>query len=1323
MMAPRETLSWAVGVTALASMWSAAQASPLTADHVLQTGAVSDRAMGIARRGSAFTAAPTAAPTLEPTFAPTASPTSGSPTQQPTPAPVACADSPINWEDSFGASCGDYVGFDWCNASGTGPQWQPYWGPIIVYSVNGISALDACCGCGGGEFLTTTASPTQAPTDTSSPTTSPTAAPTAPGPQCDNSPSFWKDSFGASCGQYLGSQWCNPDGSTGPGWAVWWGAITDYAVGNYSALDACCACGGGAIRTTTASATGVTRTTTTTTVATTTDPRLSDSTTADLTTVTTLGTQTYTTITPGTVCQDSIAGWADSYGATCQRYANENWCLPSGTTGPAWQSYWGTIEEYSTTYNGQLTSAYDACCVCGGGEHVRLTTTGMPLSTTMPTTTEAVSLWECIHNSCIQQPVVPVCANGVQFMNDCWARCFGVNQFTDCSDVQDAPGSSQSTTVATTQHPGPFCCPLETASFGQQSWLSHSTCGVDHVVRMECGAQKTGNALRVCSAEGAWSPEDPSDCVDTVIADLFRRIDSMTNDTTEVVLTQVVQRLQFAPSALGETDIRSIILFMSRAIELNPAMPRSLATLLTELYAGLTRIRRDLISRVHSSLDTEDHLLEITDRFLDAVAADLGDSFEISSIDGRVVIMSDVYNPSARVRRSNHTAHTAGVAEFRVWPPNASPRWIRVPLSPFDDSNIANPVIRFAYFETDNFAGRSSSAPSGLESGAPVFALYLDSWPSTQPYPRKISFSLPVPPTDNADWECGTWTPAMAWQLPECSAEHEQGSSLECGCFSGEGVYGLAPQESVASTVNPLGSNLENLQTDEAPNAVAALFGAAIVVHAITIAGFFIIAPMRAHGRRFVSVNLIAAVLLAEICVVIGFDQSAARCKVAGVFVQYFAMVSCIWAVMNTQILYHTHMLQPITSTFVGDCVRVAAGWGLPAVLAAIGGGASDDSDWVQDGMCWPKQALYWSAFAWPCLLAVVIIAFLLTATVRAPQVGVAETHAAHMLHVLHKNWERPSGAAPTAVFVMMHAFVWAVIPLSAYGGGDTAMILAAVMAVAQSLYMASHNFIQRKDSREACAAMVACTEPVKPALVEGEDPEDFLAHVAQLTSEKVLAHLFEGEESAKAIAQLAVATARSELSNESDYPHKVILMSPEGERRDTQGTLHSEPAQMEDVLELMEQAQRGNNRRRSSYSSYHSFNDEYMDIVERRPSLAILDNDANNSPDFGEFAIDLEWEVESLYTSHEGPTTTTPAKGAEGEATATPVAAAAAAAATAPAANGNNDTMVVAEGIPSSATEQPVREEVPSVEPAKLNADGTKVKPSGAYRSWESYV
>jgi len=61
-------------------------------------------------------------------------------------------DLPADWTDADGYSCLSYTQENWCTVNGEyGSNWnETDYGAFSDYAVDGVSALDACCGCGGG---------------------------------------------------------------------------------------------------------------------------------------------------------------------------------------------------------------------------------------------------------------------------------------------------------------------------------------------------------------------------------------------------------------------------------------------------------------------------------------------------------------------------------------------------------------------------------------------------------------------------------------------------------------------------------------------------------------------------------------------------------------------------------------------------------------------------------------------------------------------------------------------------------------------------------------------------------------------------------------------------------------------------------------------------------------------------------------------------------------------------------------------------------------------------------------------------------------------
>ena len=71
--------------------------------------------------------------------------------------PLTCATSPADWLSAGLSNCDTYVDNQYCNnEGGYGPGWEPTFATFSIWATNGVTAVQACCGCGGGvaaEFL------------------------------------------------------------------------------------------------------------------------------------------------------------------------------------------------------------------------------------------------------------------------------------------------------------------------------------------------------------------------------------------------------------------------------------------------------------------------------------------------------------------------------------------------------------------------------------------------------------------------------------------------------------------------------------------------------------------------------------------------------------------------------------------------------------------------------------------------------------------------------------------------------------------------------------------------------------------------------------------------------------------------------------------------------------------------------------------------------------------------------------------------------------------------------------------------------------------
>lgn len=120
------------------------------------------------------------------------------------------------WQDAEGDTCDTYFAQSFCTHTGApGPLWTQSWGDLSQFAVQGRSAREACCTCGGGTTIACT---------------------DAPG---------WTDAEGDTCLEYEQGRWCAADGRPGTGWPQDWGTLAAFGSAKGDATTACCACGGG----------------------------------------------------------------------------------------------------------------------------------------------------------------------------------------------------------------------------------------------------------------------------------------------------------------------------------------------------------------------------------------------------------------------------------------------------------------------------------------------------------------------------------------------------------------------------------------------------------------------------------------------------------------------------------------------------------------------------------------------------------------------------------------------------------------------------------------------------------------------------------------------------------------------------------------------------------------------------------------------------------------------------------------------------------------------------------------------------------------------
>lgn len=207
-----------------------------------------------------------------------------------------CTDTE-GWEDNDGEGCEEYAAFAFCSdVGGYGLGWNLDWGSFASFAADGVGGADKhCCACGGGvhdalaeqvasysEKARTTWSgcecketwksvnkqcddyccnpdddilgvwckvkdPNCEDADWGYCQTSGLGAALRPmqdAGHCRDVPG-WTDADSDGCEVYALSNWCTPNQGTGNGWHDEWGKLGTFKDLGYSALTACCACGGG----------------------------------------------------------------------------------------------------------------------------------------------------------------------------------------------------------------------------------------------------------------------------------------------------------------------------------------------------------------------------------------------------------------------------------------------------------------------------------------------------------------------------------------------------------------------------------------------------------------------------------------------------------------------------------------------------------------------------------------------------------------------------------------------------------------------------------------------------------------------------------------------------------------------------------------------------------------------------------------------------------------------------------------------------------------------------------------------------------------------
>jgi hypothetical protein len=201
----------------------------------------------------------------------------------------------------------------------------------------------------------------------------------------------------------------------------------------------------------------------------------------------------------GCVCEDTVPGWADSYGDDCQAYSDAGWCGPYG----GWSG---------TGTDGSTGTAGESCCACGGGAETcpppaditswtlegLLEADGVDCSSTSILCAEATDSFELLNEGCYGVMIsggAETAADEVSYQLS--IADVGIVAMGDGDDV-DGP------TVDAT-----FCLPFDVADVIEppNEWelcLEDPNCGDDEATMSEM----SGGLLSSCAAFASYCEDD-----------------------------------------------------------------------------------------------------------------------------------------------------------------------------------------------------------------------------------------------------------------------------------------------------------------------------------------------------------------------------------------------------------------------------------------------------------------------------------------------------------------------------------------------------------------------------------------------------------------------------------------------------------------------------------------------------------------------------------------------------------------------------------------------------------------------------------------------
>ena len=763
-----------------------------------------------------------------------------------------------------------------------------------------------------------------------------------------------------------------------------------------------------------------------------------------------------TAVPPGAVsgCKDTVSPWKDIYGATCDTYTDSGWCTPTGLKGRGWVDKWGDFSDFSSggVHAGQV------CCGCGGGIDTaptrddspalteclakcaapvgpvcidgkttltnpcwancmgtslafvpgpcKTTTAPPPPSTSVAAaTTSKYNEWECIQ-SCDDADKEAVCANGIQFVNRCWAKCLQIKDFKRCNTVVlAAPGTTFEPAMVSTSRPNSRCCTEEIAQFDStMRWASNFACGNAHQVAHPCGPGKTGQVTRICSSNGQWLDESSSLCSNSQISTLARSF-TATNSTNlpvsavEYVLAQLLTEVVKGYLSLGVRDLVAITEALEYLVKAEYTINDKVVQLTADIVGQLlVSMARSVIMHTYEQMPNL--------RRLPSVVADISlvfaqrnsvlakkKDFNLMALGGRLwqrITWYDTQEDSHALVFSPSQQNGTGKMQIE-------PEALRL-------HGQRHLYVSMVYYADDSyFAVRGDGRPS-----TNVFAAFVrgaDSLPSaTQDISTTYELSSSLTASNKATcvaWRRRSRSTLERWSQNGCRVVKQLDGATRCHCKN-QGFYSLG-------YVPHLSTKAATTSAVSEPNSVAAqgkevfklslalqvCFGVSILLLCVTLSGFFIFKRLRDPKRRFLVVNFGLATLLSQsMFLVTQSVENETLCLVGAALTACFVMASFSWMAINVNIMRAASKVPTANEgvyTSAGN-LRALIGWGVPMLLALIavivnqtsGVQGYGEAPHGSKSKCWFEGAVFWALFAGPTFVTVLITIVLLGTIVFA---------------------------------------------------------------------------------------------------------------------------------------------------------------------------------------------------------------------------------------------------------------------------------------------------------------------------------------------------